>query len=377
MQEKKAKRLWRLEVAVLCTAIFVFILLWRFPEFWAGFKTFLSYFETILFGGIIAYIINPFTEVFMRLFRKIKNEGLRRILSIILSFGIIIALLAFLLVTLVPQIVNSIENLISNFDGYTATINNMLSNWELTKDRFDLTSIVESSEELLKDISDYISDNSEKILGITAGIGKGILQWFIALIVAIYLIFEKPKLKAAFKRLLKALFPEEKYESVASFLSKCNTIMTRYIVFSLLDAVIVGVVNFIFMVILGMENAGLVSVVVAATNLVPTFGPIIGALIGGFIILMTDPVKALIFIIFTLVLQLIDGYILKPKMFGDTFGVSGLLIVAGVIIGGSMFGIIGILLAIPGVAVLDYIYKTYIITRLERRRVEHDSGRES
>ena len=376
MQEKKAKRLWRLEVAVLSTAIIVFILLWRFPEFWAGFKTFLGYFETIIFGGIIAYIINPLTEIFMRLFKKIKNEGLRRILSIILSFGIIITLLVFLLVTLVPQIVNSIENLISNFDGYTATLNNMLSNWELTKDRFDLTSIVESSEELLKDISVYISENSEKILGITAGIGKSILQWLIAIIVAIYLVAEKPKLKSSLKRFLKALLDKDKFENACSILSKCNNILTRYIIFSLLDAMIIGTVNFLFMMIMGMQNAALVSIVVAATNLVPTFGPFVGAVIGGFIILMTDPRKAVIFIIFTLCLQLIDGYVIKPKMFGDTFGVSGLLIVAGVIVGGSMFGIVGILLAIPGVAVLDYIYKTYIITTLERRRIENDSGRE-
>ena len=377
MQERKAKRLWRLEVAVLCTSIVVFILLWRFPELWAGVKTFLGYFETILFGGIVAYIIDPFYEFFMRLFRKLRNDLIRRILSIFLSFGLVIAFIVFLLITLVPQIVNSVENLIKNFDGYTLSINNMLANWELTKDRFDLTSVVESSEELLKSISDYISENSEKILSITAGIGKGVLQWFMAVIVAIYLIAEKPKLKAALKRLLKALFPEQRYISVSSFLSKCNNILSRYVIFSLADAFIVGVVNFIFMIITGMENAGLVSIVVAATNLVPTFGPIVGAIIGGFIILMTDPVKAVIFIIFTLALQLVDGYIIKPKMFGDTFGVSGLLIVAGVIIGGSMFGTVGILLAIPGVAVLDYIYKTYIITRLEKRRIEHDSGCES
>jgi len=377
MQDRKAKRLWRLEVGVLCTCIVVFILLWRFPELWSGVKTFLGYFETILFGGIVAYIIDPFYEFFMRLFKMIKNNLIRRILSIFLSFGLVLCFIVFLLITLVPQIVSSVENLIENFDGYTLSINNMLANWELTKDRFDLTSVVESSEELLKSISDYISENSEKILSITAGIGKGLLQWLMAVIVAIYLIAEKPKLKAAFKRLLKALFPEQRYISVSSFLRKCNNILSRYVIFSLFDALIVGIVNFIFMMITGMENAGLVSVVVAATNLVPTFGPIVGAIIGGFIILMTDPVKAVMFIIFTIILQLIDGYIIKPKIFGDTFGVSGLLIVAGVIIGGSMFGTVGILLAIPGVAVLDYIYKTYIITTLEKRRIEHDSGCES
>ena len=375
MDNRKAKRLWRLEVAVLCTSIVIFILLWRFPEFWAGLKIFLGYFETILFGGIIAYIVNPLTDVFLKLFRGIKKEGIRSALAIFFSFGTVIVLLVFLLITVVPQIVSSIESLVKNFDGYMATLNNMLRTWSLTKNRFDLSGIVESSEDLLKSISEYISTNSDKILAITTNVGKGILQWLIALIVAVYLVAEKPKLKGALKRLLKAVFSKERYENVSTILTKCNTILTRYIIFSLIDACIVGTVNFIFMMIMGMQNAALVSIVVAATNLIPTFGPFVGALIGGFIILMTDPVKALIFIGFTLVLQLIDGYVIKPKMFGDTFGVSGLLIVAGVIVGGSMFGIIGILLAIPGVAVLDFIYKTYIITGLERRRKENDTRR--
>ncbi len=374
MDKRKSKRLWRLEVGVLCTSIIVFILLWRFPEFWAGVKTFFGYFETIIFGGIIAYIVNPLTEAFNHLFRKIKKEGIRTALSILLSFGIVILCLVFLLITLVPQIVDSITSLIKNFDSYEASLNNMLTNWDLTKNRFDLTSIVQSSEDLLKSLSDYVQENSSKILALTTNIGKGILQWLIAIIVAVYLAAEKPKLKKSLKRFLKALLDEKKYNDVSTILSKSNYILSRYVVFSLIDALIVGVVNFFFMLIIGIPNAALVSVVVAATNLVPTFGPIVGAVIGGFIILMTDPMDAMIFIIFTLILQLIDGYIIKPKMFGDTFGVSGLLIVAGVIIGGSMFGVIGILLAIPGVAVIDYIYKTYIITWLEKRREQHDSG---
>ena len=374
MDKRKSKRLWRLEVGVLCTSIIVFILLWRFPEFWAGVKTFFGYFETIIFGGIIAYIVNPLTEAFNHLFRKIKKEGIRTALSILLSFGIVILCLVFLLITLVPQIVDSITSLIKNFDSYEASLNNMLTNWDLTKNRFDLTSIVQSSEDLLKSLSDYVQENSSKILALTTNIGKGILQWLIAIIVAVYLAAEKPKLKKSLKRFLKALLDEKKYKDVSTILSKSNYILSRYVVFSLIDALIVGVVNFFFMLIIGIPNAALVSVVVAATNLVPTFGPIVGAVIGGFIILMTDPMDAMIFIIFTLILQLIDGYIIKPKMFGDTFGVSGLLIVAGVIIGGSMFGVIGILLAIPGVAVIDYIYKTYIITWLEKRREQHDSG---
>ena len=374
MDKRKSKRLWRLEVGVLCTAIIVFILLWRFPEFWSGLKTFLGYFETVIFGCIIAYIVNPLTEFLEKLFRGIKNNKFRSILAIFFSFVGVIILLGFALVTLVPQLVSSVESLIKNFDGYVSTLTAMLVNLGVSKNTFDLSSVVESSEDILKSVSDYVSENSSTILAETTNIGKGVLQWIIAIIVAVYFVAEKPKLKAGLKRFLKALLDDAKYQNVSDFLRKCNNIFKRYIIFSLIDALIIGIVNFIFMTIMGMENTVLVSFVVAVTNLIPTFGPFVGAAIGGFIVLMTSPKSALIFVIFTLILQLIDGYVIKPKLFGDTFGVSGLWIIVGVIIGGSMFGVVGILLAIPVVAVIDYIYRTYIITALEDRRKKHDTG---
>ena len=374
MDKRKSKRLWRLEVGVLCTAIIVFILLWRFPEFWSGLKVFLGYFETVIFGCIIAYIVNPLTEFLEKLFRGIKNDKFRSFLAILFSFGGVVILLSLALVTLVPQLVSSVESLIKNFDGYVSTLTSMLVNLGVSKNTFDLSSVVESSEDILKSVSDYVSENSSTILAETTNIGKGVLQWIIALIVAVYFVAEKPKLKAGLKRFLKALLDDAKYQNVSDFLRKCNNIFKRYIIFSLVDALIIGVVNFIFMTVMGMENAVLVSFVVAVTNLIPTFGPFVGAAIGGFIVLMTSPKSALIFVIFTLILQLIDGYVIKPKLFGDTFGVSGLWIIVGVIIGGSMFGVVGILLAIPAVAVIDYIYRTYIITALEDRRKKHDTG---
>jgi predicted PurR-regulated permease PerM len=106
--------------------------------------------------------------------------------------------------------------------------------------------------------------------------------------------------------------------------------------------------------------------VVAVTNLIPTFGPIIGGAIGAFLLLLVEPWYALVFIIFTLILQNIDGYILKPKLVGDSVGVSGLWVLIGVIVGGKMFGIVGILLAIPGVAILDMLYGEFLLPWLEK-----------
>ena len=227
MDKRKSKRLWRLEVGVLCTAIIVFILLWRFPEFWSGLKVFLGYFETVIFGCIIAYIVNPLTEFLEKLFRGIKNNKFRSFLAILFSFGGVVILLGLALVTLVPQLVSSVESLIKNFDGYVSTLTAMLVNLGVSKNTFDLSSVVESSEDILKSVSDYVSENSSTILAETTNIGKGVLQWIIALIVAVYFVAEKPKLKAGLKRFLKALLDEAKYQNVSDFLRKCNNIFKR------------------------------------------------------------------------------------------------------------------------------------------------------
>ena len=138
-------------------------------------------------------------------------------------------------------------------------------------------------------------------------------------------------------------------------------------VFDIIDGIIVGITNFIFFLIMGMPYNILISVVVGITNLAPTFGPIVGGLIGAFILLLVNPWQALWFILFTLVLQTIDGYIIKPKLFGNSFGVSSIWILITIIVGGRMFGVWGILLAIPFAAIADYFYHDVIWKKLDKR----------
>jgi predicted PurR-regulated permease PerM len=161
---------------------------------------------------------------------------------------------------------------------------------------------------------------------------------------------------------------KDKYDDVAYVLKRSDRILNRYIVFNLLDAFIVGIVNAIFMTIVGLPYIGLVSMVVAVTNLIPTFGAFIGGALGAFLLLLVQPWYAVAFIIFTFVLQTVDGYILKPKLVGDSLGVSGLWVLIGVIVGGKMFGMIGILLAIPGVAILEMLYLEFLLPWLEKER---------
>jgi predicted PurR-regulated permease PerM len=131
---------------------------------------------------------------------------------------------------------------------------------------------------------------------------------------------------------------------------------------------IVGVLNAVFMLICGMQYVGLVSVVVAITNLIPNFGPIIGAVIGGFVLLLVNPLHALMFIVFTVAVQFVDAYILKPKLFSGSLGVSGLLILVASIVLGNMFGVWGMVLSVPIAAILSFIFRDYILARHEKKR---------
>ena len=185
---------------------------------------------------------------------------------------------------------------------------------------------------------------------------------------------EKGRLKRGLKRLVTAIFhtKEGGPEAAITFLKKCDSILKRFVVYNFLDALIVGVVNFLFMVIFNLPYSGLISFVVAITNLVPTFGPIVGGVIGAVFLFLVNPAYALGFAIFTLALQTCDGYIIKPKLFGSTLGVSLTWILIAIIVGGRMFGVVGILLSIPGIAIIDLIYHDYFLKWLETRKAKKE-----
>ena len=168
--------------------------------------------------------------------------------------------------------------------------------------------------------------------------------------------------------------PKKYFNKTLKFFSRCDVILVRYIVSSLLDAAIIGIINAVFMSLMGMQYVGLISVIVALTNLIPTFGPLIGGAIGAFILVLFKPWHALFFLLFTLVLQFLDGYIIKPKLFGNTLGVSGLLILVSVLVCGNIAGVVGILLSIPLAAILNFVYLDVLLPYLERRAAKREAA---
>ena len=179
------------------------------------------------------------------------------------------------------------------------------------------------------------------------------------------------------KRLLRAFLPTRRYHSLAVFWRKCNHIMLQYLGLDILDGFTVGMINMVFMLICGMPYAVLVSVVVGVTNLAPTFGPIVGGVVGEFILVLVKPWYALVFIVFTILLQTLDGYVIKPKLFGSSLGVPAVWILISIIVGGKLFGVVGILLAIPFASIINFLYEDSIDKMVEEKRAQQiEKGKE-
>jgi len=363
---KLRDRKWYPYAVAACIAVLLYVLLIRLPDVRRGIGKFIGYFRPVILGCVIAYIVNPLATLLSEtMFRFIRKEKNRFTISCIVAFILVAALLVFSLMILIPQLISSIGTFIGNLDSYVESLGTWLEKIGLSKDLLDLDYLIGSSE--VEDTTKTIMESASTVLSKSMSAGRGIARWLIAFMLAIYLLLAKGSLTKGAGRLIKAIFGEEKYAEITIFLTKSNDVFKRYIVFNLIDSAIIGALNFIFMMIMGMEYAGLITFVVALTNLIPTFGPLIGGAFGAFILLLVKPIHVLFFLGFTLLLQFLDAYFIKPKLFGDSLGVSGLWILIGVIVGGNMFGIVGILLSIPMVAILSFLYSRYLLPWLEKR----------
>ncbi len=373
------KKWYNNAVAILIGAV-GYVALSHIPVINKVLGTFIGYFKPVLLGCVIAYLVHPLASLLERkVFHGIKKDSLRWTLSIFAGMLVVVLLFLGLLQTLIPQLIESISKLMKNMDSYIDALQGMLENAYLFGMNLGSQTggLLSSSEDVIDAVSQILQSSMKSILSASAGIGRNIVDWLLAFVLSIYLLGAKDNLKKNSSRLLAALLPENAYRSVMVFLKKCNEILVQYIVFSLIDAVIVGGATAAFMLLTRMDYVGLVAVVCGVTNLIPSFGPIIGGAIGAFILLLVNPIHALIFIAFTAVLQLLDGYVIKPKLFGDSLGVSGLLILIAIIVFGNIFGIVGILLAIPLAAILDFAYEHSLLPFLERRRKMLDAPEET
>ena len=358
-----------------CSAVTLFVILSNL-DFWGSVARKIGVFIYPLFlAAIIAFILNPLVELTSKyIFAKIQSDSLRRNLSVAFTLVTSLLLIAILLIALVPQLVGSLMTLAGNADSYVRSLQRLLGILEqkASELHLDISGMVNSSDSFLDTIRSVLPKSLNSLVSKSINFTKAILEAAIAFILSIYFLVSKDSLRESFKFLLQALLSESAYPQAVEFLKHCHEIFIRYILYDLLDGLIVGGANAVFMAVLGMPYAVLLSVIVGVTNLAPTFGPVIGGAIGCFILVLVNPVYALWFLIFTIVVQAVDGYILKPRLFGDSLGVAPVVLMMAIIVFGRIFGIIGILMSIPSAAIMNYVYHTWLFNVLEKQREVHE-----
>ena len=375
-RDKFKNKKWYNNAVAILIGVVGYVVLTRLGPIFEAVRCVLSKFAPIFLGCVLAYLVHPLASALhKRVFGKINRKNIGWALSVLLAMVLVIMVILVLLLMLIPQLIESILLLVSNMYSYIAQLNNLIANLNIgTLDLGNqLQEMMASSEDIIKTASQLLGTSMRKIAATSADIGKNLFNWLIAFILSIYLLMAKDNIKSGATRLLRALMPQKWYDIVVNFMARCNYILVRYIVYSLLDGAIVGGATAVFMAITGMQYVGLIAVVCGVTNLIPSFGPVIGCVIGGFILLLVNPWHVLMFIIFTCILQTLDGYVIKPKLFGDSLGVSGLLILISIVLFGNIFGVVGILLAIPLAAIIDFVYEEGILPLLEARRARLDA----
>lgn len=362
---------WVSNVVAVCFGVILYMLLSNFNSVLTFFKNVGKTIAPIVVGAILAYLIDPVSLFFeCRIFKKIKKETTRRSISVILSLIVVILLIVLFFISVIPSLVDSITGIFENTDNYTQKINDIvakINSWNMGFN-LDLSSLSIYVEELLNEVINYVSANLANILNVSRDIGSSVLNVAVGFILCIYFLTGKKSLIDGFNELREAAMPAQTIKKHNDFWTRCHNILIHYIGYDLLDGLLVGFANAIVMMILKMPYVSLISVIVGVTNLLPTFGPLIGMVMGSIILLLSGPVYMLWFIILSLILQTIDGYVLKPLLFGDAFGVMPVWTLIAIVLGGKLFGVAGIILAIPFTAVLTFLYHESFLPWLKSRK---------
>lgn len=362
----------------ICLIIFKFINNWR--EARAYTSSILSTLSPFLIAFLIAYFINPLVNRIDKLLFCRAPEGrftkLHKFLSLLLAYIIVIGFIASVLTFVIPQIVDSIMQLIRQSSQIYDTIAGGVDSLSERYPDVDFAYIQDLVDTALPDAIKYIQSLMTNIVPLIYNAGISAISWIIniilAFVISCYLMTSKQRMVHGLKRIIYAFFNEENAYKIVFTVKECNRIFGQYIIGKALDSLIIGIICFVLMCILGIPYAILISIIVGITNMIPYFGPFIGAIPGVVILLIISPKQALIFIILIFLLQQFDGSILGPKILGDSTGLQPIWIIFAITVGGAIGGVVGMFLGVPVVAVLVYLLNNLFDYLLYKKRLQPD-----
>ena len=370
---------------VIAAAIVFYLALSYLSVLGAGIKRLFGILGPFVWGLVLSYLLNPLTRgierhLFQPLAKRLykgkraaKAEGFARGMAVLASEIVMLAVIVALFYLILPQLYSSIVMIVDNRPIYIA----------------NLTKWVEQTLQDFPELETYISDALQSIntnvmdwarttllpgLGsmvsnLTAGLAyvvKGVYNLIIGIIVSVYILSNMERFIAGVRRLTYSLFGIESAEKLRDLLAFTDKTFMGFINGKLLDSAIIGLICYIVCAILNMPYALLVSVIVGVTNIIPFFGPFIGAVPSALIILMVDPMKTLIFVIFIIVLQQIDGNLIGPKILGSSIGINGFWVMFSIILGAGLFGFWGMLLGVPVFVLIYTLIDGAVVKKLKK-----------
>lgn len=355
---------------VIVASIITGFVLFNIGILWKVIKGLVVLLTPFIIGFVFAYLLNPIVEFFKAkvVSRWVKDNNKKKItnLSILITCVLFTGILILLFSFIIPELLKSIEKLAVNLPRYIEEIKNYLL---LRLGDSELQAVVLNNYETINEYLNTAVNNTvlPKVDGwlVTLSTGvigalKTIFDLLLGFVIAVYFLSDKDNFIGGLKKIIYCIFPVKVANHIMDNARHTNGIFGNFIVGKLLDALIVGIVTFLFLAIFGYPYSLLIGVLIGVTNIIPYFGPWIGAIPSILLILMDNPTKALIFGLFIIVLQQIDGNIIGPKLSGSRVGLKSFWVLASILVFGSLFGVVGMLVGVPLFAIL-YGYLTSLI----------------
>ena len=332
---------------------------------------FFSILQPLFIGVAFAFIVNmPMRFFENRVFVKWKESGLKRGVCLLLSYLLVILIITAMLLLIIPRMVESGASILVNFDNYMASLSAWAGDlWESLALRQDVVDMINNAfirtfgqlDEIILDAAGVALKGAVSAIGLIANI-------LIAFILSFYSLFNKEKLLTQARRLVNAIFDEKTAKRVLEISTRANTALNSYFFGMIIDCFILGSMCFIAMSLFGFPYALLISATIGFTQIVPIVGPWIGGVVGALLILFVNPPLAAWFVVLLLAVQQIDNNLIYPRIMGNAVGISGIWVLIAILLGGGLWGLGGIVLAVPLMAVFYTIAGEWVNKRLERKR---------
>lgn len=365
---------WTKNLLLVLAGVVGYVIIVNYAMIGAWFSRLFKYLSPFFAGAIIAYILDIPTRIFEKSISKSKNKFIKKYagsLSVICTLLIVLLLATVSIWLLIPQIKHSISNFVQNFPYYYENAINYINNFEYLGAEDAIKSFLNS---LLESISQpdllgfsFIWSSLRKVLTVSTYM----LNAFITVTTAIYLMFDSKNIASFFGKIFYAFVPEKYSKVLSKYLKDANDYFKTFLYCNTVDGVIIGIVSTIGLAIIGAPYAVILGIVEGVTNMIPYFGAIIGSILVSIIVLITSGLnKALIVGLFLFILQMIDGHIIKPKLYGGSFNISPFLVILGITLGGIYWGIIGMIIAIPIIAIIRNIINDILEYRIKLKKEE-------